>query len=67
MDTKTRMTKQGLRDLNFYGSRKKATEAGAADPLSTTEPGAPAAADPAVDPTTLVPHAAAVPATPAAI
>lgn len=30
MDTKPRTTKQGLRDLNFYGSRKKLAEAAAA-------------------------------------
>ena len=30
MDTKTRTTKQGLRDLNFYGSRKKLAEDAAA-------------------------------------
>ena len=64
MDTKTRMTKQGLRDLNFYGSRKKATEPGAVDPLSIAESGTPAPADPVADPTTIVPHAAAIPATP---
>ncbi len=42
MDTKTRSTKQGLRDLNFYGSRKKLAEASAAAALPVAELGEPA-------------------------
>ena len=33
-DSKARITKQGIRDLNFYGSRKKLAEAAVAgEPL----------------------------------
>lgn len=41
MDTKTRTTRQGIRDLNFYGVRVKVAKPDAADPLAVVEPGAP--------------------------
>jgi len=50
-DSKTRITKQGIRDLNFYGSRKKLAEAAVAgEPLAAIEladAGEPAAQEPA--------------------
>ena len=42
MTTKARTTRQGIRDLNFYGSRKKEVEPGAVGPLSGTDSGTPA-------------------------
>ena len=52
MDTKIRSTKQGLRDLNFYGSRKKLAEANAAAALSDAgEPGVPAMVEAQAEPT----------------
>lgn len=43
---KTRTTKQGLRDLNFYGSRKKlAAEAAAEGALASAESIAPGITD----------------------
>jgi hypothetical protein len=48
---KTRTTKQGLRDLNFYGSRKKlATEAAAQGAIITADTIAPVITD--AEPTT---------------
>jgi hypothetical protein len=54
MTTKARTTRQGIPDLNYYGSRKKAVEPGAAGPLAATESGAPAPADVAGEPTTVL-------------
>jgi hypothetical protein len=54
MDTKTRSTKQGLRDLNFYGSRKKLAEASAAAAVTASESGVPAIVEAGVEPATEV-------------
>jgi hypothetical protein len=52
MNEKTRMTRQGLRDLNYYGPRRPATSSAAVAPKSVEDA-------PSVPVTPVVPEAAA--------